>query len=319
MIRTQEQLINLASFPVEYPMNTFPSQTSFVRDRRQKVMTIPKRKTVSILITTSELLDIKNHLGEADSLRITLDTSSLPPSFFKIFKHLRILDLRNVGLDVLPPQIVELENLEKLDLRYNNLTNLPSQITRLPKLHQLQLEDLRHRRTRLIKVLEDDGPEIDEFQCTCRIQHDGKKIPSMPTLSQLCMRTIISTLPSSAEDADSLSWQDLETFYHTGRFTNSNDTLLPFPSHLLPTRIPVDICSECSAVTVPPHAEFERMEVVALCRLRLRYVFCSHNCFSKVLRRWESDRLEWESRRLARQARFDTKDHSSIGNYSDTI
>src|SRR5271156_821191 len=110
----------MISLPFNRPMNTSPSQASFVGARSRKGKRAVKTKTSHhkvasmprpcILITTNELLDMKSNIGERDSLRITLATPTLPPSFFNIFKHIRTLDLRKVGLDVLPPQIVELEN-----------------------------------------------------------------------------------------------------------------------------------------------------------------------------------------------------------------
>ena len=78
------------------------------------------------MITTDRLRTVQKDLKDSYSLRITVQTPTLPPSFFVLFKTLRVLDLRKAGLERLPPQIVELDNLQKLDLRYNHLSYLPS-------------------------------------------------------------------------------------------------------------------------------------------------------------------------------------------------
>jgi hypothetical protein len=59
---------------------------------------------------------------------------------------------------------------------------------------------------------------------------------------------------------------------------------------------------------LPAHAQFERIQVVALCRVRLRYVFCSHKCFSEVIERWELEQKEDLARKRLREKRFRIKE-----------
>jgi hypothetical protein len=265
------------------------------------------------LITTKELFDIKKGMNDRNYLRLLTVTPSLPPSFFSLFKNLCVLDLRNIGLQTLPPQIIELENLQKLDLRYNNLTYLPSHIAQLPNLHQLQIMDTPNRKDKSLK--EDDTladvvtMPSDVVTCSCTVNSDGHKIPPLPTLGQLCIRTIVSTFTDTAsDDPEELSWEELEPFYTTGKFKEDTSQILPFPSHLLPAHIPIDICSTCCGPVCPVHAQFDKIQVVALCRVRLRYIFCSHKCYSKVVEQWEDERIEQENRRRLRQNRFYSKD-----------
>jgi hypothetical protein len=286
------------------------------QSRRNKAPTSKGAVCSGNLITTDEVLRLRTDSIGVNKLRISAATPSLPPSFFSLFTHLRQLDLRRVGLEVLPPQIIALENLQRLDLRYNNLTYLPSQVAQLPNLHQLHIEDLRDRKTRLIK--EDSGTtEVDDpiiqYECTCKDTAD-QKIPPIPTLAQLCSRIILSSIPATGVGgADEISWQDLEPVYSSGKFKENHGDIiqqLPFPSHLLPQRIPIDLCSACSEICLPIHAQFDRIQVVALCKVRLRYIFCSHGCFSKVIEEWDSMRTEETNRKQLRLARFHLKDHS---------
>ena len=269
------------------------------------------------LITTEQLLGLRpDPSSSIDKLRISSATPTLPLSFFTLFKNLCVLDLRRIGLEVLPPQIVGLENLQKLDVRYNNLTHLPSQIAQLPNLHHLQIDDVRDRKTKLIKQVGIEGPELSptntEYHCVCRNTPAHNEIPPIATLAQLCTRLIISSIPVTSEaGTNELCRQDLEPLYTTGKFMDQScekiSQQLPFPSHFLPVRFPYDICSACSEIVLPVHAEVDRIQVVALSRARLRYVFCSHVCFQKVVEEWEKEMMEGVARKLLRQARFDGK------------
>ena len=285
------------------------SKSRKVRHRRHGNKSVQPR-----LITTAELSAIRADMDDLDdALRITTATPTLPPSFFTTFSHLRILDLRKVGLERLPCQIIELRNLQELDLRYNPLTYLPSQIAQIPNLHRLQLQDQRNRKSKLLRdsdvISEDVAPVRGD--CPCEINSRGDRLPPLPTLAQACMRTILTTITSTLSDeTEDLTWEDLEPFYSSGKLAEaSSDYILPFPSHLLPPYIPVDLCSTCLAPAFPIHAEFQYPRVVALSRVRLRYVFCSHNCFSKCLEEMEKERVDIEAKKLARQNRFHTKDY----------
>lgn len=297
------------------------------RKRRSKAKSKTKRETqlhdaVPRLITTRELRSLNEGTKDVNALRIHNATPTLPPSFFKLFRNLRNLDLRRIGLRILPPQILMLENLQKLDLRYNNLTYLPSQIAQLPNLQQLQIDDVRDRKTRMIKEVDGAVGDVEapmaQDLCECGIRCNGQKItPPLPTLTQLCARKILSAIPDTAsDDPDVLSWEDLELFYSTGIYegntSNIND-ILPFPSHLLPRYPSLDICSLCNEIVLPVHAQFERVQIVALCRVRLRFVFCSHECFCKVIEKWKAEQEEEMKRKTLREARFHIKYHDAHG------
>ena len=271
------------------------------------------------LITTTELRSLKAGTQDVNTLRINTATATLPPSFFRLFQNLRSLDLRRIGLRILPPEIVVLQNLQKLDLRYNNLTYLPSQIAQLTSLHHLQIDDARDPKTRILKDIDRPSQDVEtsvmQYKCSCCINSNGQETPPLPTLTQLCTRTILSMLPSTAsDDTDVLSWEDLESFYSTGIYeeTPSNiNQILPFPSHLLPRNPSLDICSSCSEIVLPVHAQFDRFQVIALCRVQLRYVFCSHKCFHKVVEDWRVEQEEEMAKKKLRETRFHIKEHGS--------
>lgn len=290
-----------------------PSKSRRARQRRQGKRAIPPR-----LITTAELSVIRGEMEDLDDkLRLTTRTPTLPLSFFASFSRLRILDLRNVGLERLPSQIIELQNLQELDLRNNNLTYLPSQVAQIPNLCRLQMQDIRNRKNILLEqtdcVQTEGGPIEEVLVCRCERRPNGERIPPLPTLAQICIRTIIKTISSTPpEDTEELSWQDLEPFYSTGKLAETSVDILPFPSHLLPPYMPIDLCSTCLEPAFPAHAEFELSRVVALSRVRLRYVFCSHECASKCLNEMEKERMEIDGKKRARQKRFHIKDHNDV-------
>ena len=290
------------------------------------------------LITTSELRDLIDNSEACQALRLTTLTPTLPPSFFKIFQNLRVLDLRSAGLTVLSPHIIELQLLQKLDLRNNQLTYLPSQIAQLPNLRQLHVHEDRDRRTRLLKEPEnlslvarlypDDtplrknaqtpptavecGPSISSPYdiCECR-RNESERLRTLPNLAQLCARVVLSSIPATkSDDSEAISWEDLEPLYKTGKLEEAIPDILaslPFPSHFLPLCIPYDICSRCSEIVLPTHAEIIRIQEVALCRVSLRYIFCSHTCVAEMLREWDVEKQQEDERRRVRQQRFEVK------------
>jgi hypothetical protein len=292
-----------------------------IRRKKSTPKRWPVRKDVDPprMVTTEQLRALEADMKDPNVLRITIPTPALPLSFVNLFKALRVLDLRKVGLERLPPQIIELENLQKLDLRYNKLSYLPSQIAQLPNLHDLRLEDPRKRKSKPLKELEvsvnpdanPSPPSASSEICACSVRTDRQRIPPLPTLTQLCTRLMLSAIPTTVpNDPDVLSWEDLEPLYTTGKLDdkNSGTTQLPFPSHLLPMHISYDICSSCSEPVLPVHAQFDRIQVVALCRVLLRYVFCSHGCLSKVVAQWDRDRTEEIIRKRSREMRFHIKE-----------
>src|SRR5579859_6381187 len=163
--------------PIIQPHPPLPTKK---QSRKKKAPTPKDAVRTGCLITTDELLRLRTDSIGVDKLRISAATPSLPPSFFSLFKHLRELDLRSIGLEVLPPQIIALENLQKLDLRYNNLTYLPSQIAQLPNLQQLQVYDVRDRKTRLLNWNNEEAEFSTistQYECVCRDTPEHRKIP----------------------------------------------------------------------------------------------------------------------------------------------
>ena len=259
------------------------------------------------LITTSTLRSLQTEVDPV-SLRLKHPTFTLPPSFFTLFACLRVLDLRNIGLETLPGQIIELRNLEKLDLRYNQLTYLPSQLAELPNLATLQLDDLRDRKTRLIKDLDEHLVTVKEadYTCCCIPTPGGGLMAPIPTLSQICIRAVLSSLPRlAAEDTGGLSWEELELHYCPG--AEMETALHGSFAHVLPKTFPCDICAVCSEPVFPAHAQFEKIQSVALRRVRLRYVLCSHPCYSSLVEKWSTDMKEAKAKLAERESRFRIK------------
>jgi hypothetical protein len=260
------------------------------------------------LIPISTLRALQNETVGSHTLRLRIPTLTFPPSFFALFISLRILDLRNVGLRHLPGQIIELKNLERLDLRYNNLTYLPSQLAELPNLGYLQLDDNRDWRTRLLRDPDEHlAEQASAPTCSCVPNSRGHLVPRLPTLFQLCTRAAMASIPPlAADDTGGLSWEELEPLYRTGELSEEGTVQLTF-AHVLPKTIPFDICSVCSEPVFPAHAQFDKIQIVALHRARLRYVLCSHQCYSILTERWIDEVSEAKERRAVRELRFRTK------------
>jgi hypothetical protein len=286
------------------------------RTKRKETKASSPENAESAMITTEELCVIKGEMSDNSHLILNKRTLILPPSFFVLFKNLRILDLRKAALERMPPQIMELTNLQELDVRENKFTCLPSQITRLPNLHRLQIKHVRNRQMgsdrRLLKYDKDvelisDHPCSLE-KCSCLIRTDGERTPPLRTLAQLCTCILLRTIPNTiSDDGEELAWRHLESYYSTGKFKDREDSILPFPSHLLPTFIPFDLCSHCLEPVLPIHAQFIKVQTVALTRVRLQYMFCSHKCFAKVTDVWKvEDRLAEEKRKW-RHDRFSSE------------
>jgi Leucine rich repeat len=263
------------------------------------------------LITTSTLRALQTEQPDHHSLRLNHPTSTLPPSFFALFPSLRVLDLRKVGLRTLPGQIIELRNLEKLDLRYNQLTYLPSQLAELPNLATLQLDDVRDRKTRLLKDLDERLMTAKEPEptCCCIPNSGGDLVPPIPTLSQLCTRAVLSSIPPiAADDTGGLSWEELESYYYPREISvRETTTLYSSFAHVLPTSFHFDICSVCSQPVCPVHAQFDKIQTVALHRVRLRYVLCSHQCYSRLVGKWDIEMKDAKAKLAERESRFRIK------------
>jgi len=290
-----------------------PSKPKHPKGRRQYHKDEPSDKPK--LVNTSTLRALQNEAVDRGILRLTIPTITLPPSFFSLFISLRVLDLRNVGLRRLPSQIIELKSLERLDLRYNNLTYLPSQLAELPNLADLQLDDLRDRKTGLLKDLDKCMPvEESDQTCSCIANPHGPFVPPLPTLIQLCIRAVLSSIPPLAADhTGGLSWEELEPLYPFGGRLEEETVLshLSF-AHVLPKTIPFDICSVCSEPVYPAHAQFHKIQRVALRRVCLQYILCSHHCYTTLADRWTHEVRDSEAKRAERELRFRVKQHDLI-------
>jgi hypothetical protein len=278
---------------------------------KRKQQTENKSSSKPQLITTSTLRVLQTDQADPHSLRLKHPTFTLPPSFFTIFSSLRVLDLRNTGLRTLPGQIIELRNLEKLDLRYNQLTYLPSQLAELPNLAILQLDDLRDHKTRLLKEPDECLTTVKEPYptCCCIPNSRGDFVPHIPTLSQLCTRAVLSSIPPlAANDTGGLSWEDLESHYYPGECQEETKTTLYSSfAHVLPQTYPFDICSVCSEPVCPAHAQFDKIQTVALRRVRLRYILCSHPCYSSLVGKWNTEMNNTKAKLAERESRFRVK------------
>jgi len=267
------------------------------------------------VVNTSTLRALQNEAVDNSTLRLRVRTITLPPSFFSLFISLRVLDLRNAGLRRLPGQIIELKNLESLDLRYNNLTYLPSQLAELTNLADLQLDDLRDRKSGLLKDMDKRMPvEEPDQTCSCMTNPHGPFVPPLPTLIQLCIRAVLSSIPPlAAGDTGGLSWEELEPLYPCGRRLEEEAALsrLSF-AHVLPKTIPFDICSVCSEPVYSAHAQFHKVQTVALRRVRLRYILCSHHCYATLGDTWIQEVRHAEAKRVDRALRFRVKQHDVI-------
>lgn len=283
-----------------------PSKSKYPKNRKGKLRNQNGSSDKPQQVSTSDLRAL-HESDDQHTLRLKIPTATLPPSFFAIFTSLRVLDLRSVGLKRLPGQIIELKNLEKLDLRYNNLTYLPSQLAELPNLATLQLDDLRDRKTNLLKDLDLTQPENSQLTCSCSPNSHGHLVPPLPTLIQLCTRAIFSSMPLLAtDDTGGLSWEELEPIYRSGQ--RSEIALQLSFVHVLPKTIPFELCSICSEPACPAHARFDKIQTVALRRVLLRYILCSHQCYSVLTEKWEKETIDAKTRWLERESRFRMKE-----------
>lgn len=130
-----------------------------------------------------ELLDLSDNklttlppklgnLGNLKSLNLSSDFlndnnrfQTLPIAVLQL-KNLTELDLMNVQMEELLPEINQLEYLEKLNLGSNRLTKIPSEISALSNLQFLNLEKN--------PIPEDDYPEIKALLPDCQIEFTKK-------------------------------------------------------------------------------------------------------------------------------------------------
>lgn len=90
--------------------------------------------------------------------------------------HLRILDLRDNKIEVLPEEISNLQHLIRLDLTNNALTNLPNSLSLLAHLQSLQVEGNKIRSIRR-DIIQCGTSRILKF---LRERHQAENIENIP-------------------------------------------------------------------------------------------------------------------------------------------
>lgn len=102
----------------------------------------------------------------------------------------RILDLSNLRLKSLPPQILEFPQFQELWLRGNDLSSLPPEIERLKELRTLILSDNK---------LQSLPPEIGQLTQLKELYLDGNELVKLPIeIGQLRHLTVISLVNNHA-------------------------------------------------------------------------------------------------------------------------
>lgn len=100
----------------------------------------------------------------------------IPPQFCETMAHLRILDLRDNKIEVLPEEISNLQHLIRLDLTNNALTNLPNSLSLLAHLQSLQVEGNKIRSIRR-DIIQCGTSRILRF---LRERHQAENIENIP-------------------------------------------------------------------------------------------------------------------------------------------
>ncbi|KAL2348878.1 hypothetical protein Fmac_002878 [Flemingia macrophylla] len=107
-------------------------------------------------------------LGNTDKSRLPHEVkmaTSTCDEIFNAFKCLRVLDLHDLGIRMVPSSIGEVKNLRYLDMSHNNIEKLPSSITKL-----LQLQTLKLSQCHALKELPKD---LEDLSCLMHLYLDG--------------------------------------------------------------------------------------------------------------------------------------------------
>ena len=100
-----------------------------------------------------------------------MELTALPPEIGRL-QNLQVLDLRDNPLTALPPEIGQLQNLRELVLINNKLTTLPPEICSLRKLTTLYFWGM--------PVLNDLPPEISQLQSLQMLDLGINQLPALP-------------------------------------------------------------------------------------------------------------------------------------------
>ena len=107
----------------------------------------------------------------ADQLNLSnLELTALPPEIGQL-QDLQVLDLYHNGLTTLPPEIGQLQSLQELYLQENQLTTLPPEIGQLKNLQTLSLSE--NQLTAL-------PPEIGQLENLWGLHPDGNRLTALP-------------------------------------------------------------------------------------------------------------------------------------------
>ncbi|KAH1234510.1 putative disease resistance protein RGA3 [Glycine max] len=123
------------------------NEENITNPNRDQVLSKVQRASIDLSKIDLSKSRVRDQLYQAKQLKSIFFNKSeqekpgkiLEKIIFKNWKELRVLDLRNLGIEDVPSSIGDLKELEYLDLSGNKMKKLPSSITKLSKLHTLKL------------------------------------------------------------------------------------------------------------------------------------------------------------------------------------
>lgn len=148
---------------------------------------------------------INSNAIELDSLNnriitITTDTGK---------NRIKIMDLSNLGLEILPEQIINLENLEELDLSNNLFNNFPEELcTVSSRISNLNIENNNLCDPTEIThcVLEDISIDFEKQACT-RVKYDEE----IDFLLEFIKKNELDSISSTIFNEVKWSWEDTDS------------------------------------------------------------------------------------------------------------
>nr|KYP66451.1 Putative disease resistance protein RGA3 [Cajanus cajan] len=107
-------------------------------------------------------------LGNTNNSRLPHEVkmaTSTCDEIFNTFNCLRVLDLHDLGITMVPSSIGEVKDLRYLDLSHNNIEKLPSSITKLFHLQTLKLSQCH--------ILKELPKDLEDLSCLVHLYLDG--------------------------------------------------------------------------------------------------------------------------------------------------